>query len=375
MWWSNDVSPDLDLDGLHVDIDKGIATLRVAVENRKRKLAAHLKTQRGKRDEIEETLRRATEADASVTIQSQQREEARRRFEEAGALRERYLNSYGELDRHLAERAELLGRMSKVRRRIATVRREVAEALTNELADIGSGDPVVSVIVEEDVDRAGLETFLASGFLSRERAGQWRAQELPKRLARKSPVQIAWAILAGIPENLTADSEGLSKTQAERLIQALAPLEHDEGADLTLVRSTLLEILQLQEQPVDDVVRIYSGGEPVDELSPGGRSSAMLPLIALSDTAPLIIDQPEDNLDNRMVGNTLSSILARLKERRQIIVTTHNPNIVVGGDAEQVVVLRALGDRSAELEATGNIDGRPDHRRGDQDHGGWQGGV
>ncbi len=49
-----------------------------------------------------------------------------------------------------------------------------------------------------------------------------------------------------------------------------------------------------------------------------------------------------------MVGNTLSSILARLKEGRQIIVTTHNPNIVVGGDAEQVVVLKALGDRSAE---------------------------
>ena len=82
----------------------------------------------------------------------------------------------------------------------------------------------------------------------------------------------------------------------------------------------------------------------------------MLPLIALSDTVPLIIDQPEDNLDNRMVGKTLSSILAHLKERRQIIVTTHNPNIVVGGDAEQVIVLKALGDRSAELEETGNID-------------------
>ena len=49
----------------------------------------------------------------------------------------------------------------------------------------------------------------------------------------------------------------------------------------------------------------------------------------------------------------------RLKERRQIIVTTHNPNIVVGGDAEQVVVLKALGDRSAELEETGNIDDDP----------------
>ncbi len=85
----------------------------------------------------------------------------------------------------------------------------------------------------------------------------------------------------------------------------------------------------------------------------------MLPLIALSDEVPLIIDQPEDNLDNRMVGQTLSSILARLKEHRQIIVTTHNPNIVVGGDAEQVVVLDAPTSRSAQVETTGNID-RPE---------------
>jgi chromosome segregation protein len=60
-----------------------------------------------------------------------------------------------------------------------------------------------------------------------------------------------------------------------------------------------------------------------------------------------------------MVGQTLSSILGRLKERRQIIVTTHNPNIVVGGDAEQVVALEAPTSRSAQVEDTGNID-RPE---------------
>jgi DNA repair ATPase RecN len=57
-----------------------------------------------------------------------------------------------------------------------------------------------------------------------------------------------------------------------------------------------------------------------------------------------------------MVGQTLSSILARLKENRQIIVTTHNPNIVVGGDAEQVVVLDAPTADSAKVDRTGSID-------------------
>jgi len=358
-WWKDDVATEFDLDGLREDINEGTAALRAAIEDRKAKLAARLETEREQRDEIEEALRQETEADASVAIQSQQREEARRRYEEAGSLRERYLSFYEELDSQLAARAELLDSMIKARHEIASVREEIAETLTGELADIGSGGPVVSVLVEEDADRAELEAFFANGFLTQERGGQWRAQGLPKRLARKSPVQIAWAILEGTPQTLTGTDDDLSKSQAERLVEALVPFEHDEGADLTLVRPTLMELLQLQEQPLDDVVRIHSDGEPVDELSPGGRSSAMLPLIALSDTAPLIIDQPEDNLDNRMVGNTLSSILARLKERRQIIVTTHNPNIVVGGDAEQVVVLKALGDRSAELEKTGNIDDDP----------------
>jgi ABC-type polar amino acid transport system ATPase subunit len=71
---------------------------------------------------------------------------------------------------------------------------------------------------------------------------------------------------------------------------------------------------------------------------------------------PLVIDQPEDNLDNRMVGQTLSSILSRVKEHRQMIVTTHNPNIVVGGDAEQVIVLDAPTARAARVEQAGSID-------------------
>ena len=52
-----------------------------------------------------------------------------------------------------------------------------------------------------------------------------------------------------------------------------------------------------------------------------------------------MIDQPEDNLDNRLVSRALFKILARLKETRQIILATHNPNILVSGDAEQVLLL------------------------------------
>ena len=163
------------------------------------------------------------------------------------------------------------------------------------------------------------------------------------------------AILTKAGTELAGEGQ-LTTSEAERLVQAFDVFPDDEAAAVTRVDPSLDELLVLQEQRVEDLVRIESDGRSVDRLSPGGRSSAMLPLIALSDHVPLIIDQPEDNLDNRMVGQTLSSILSKLKEHRQIIVTTHNPNIVVGGDAEQVVVLDAPDAESARVESTGSID-------------------
>jgi len=357
-WWEQEVREEVNLEGLETDLTTGLEEMRKAVEGRRSTLAAKLDAERKRRDETEDELRERTQTDASTSIQGEQRETARRRFEEASALRERYVDAYAELAQLLAERASLLTAASAARREIAATRKEVAADLTAQLADIGSdGGPEVSIEVSEGADRTALEAFLSGGFLNPERAGHWKAQRIPHRLAMRVPESIAWAILDSDPTVLTgAGDDGLSNEQAKKLVSAVAPFAHDEDADVTVADTCLDEVLELQEQPVDDIVRIYSDGEPVDKLSPGGRSSAMLPLIALSDDAPLIIDQPEDNLDNRMVGDTLSKILAHLKERRQIIVTTHNPNIVVGGDAEQVIVLKALGDRSARLEETGNID-------------------
>ncbi len=98
--------------------------------------------------------------------------------------------------------------------------------------------------------------------------------------------------------------------QAAKLLGAFTVFAEDTDTGVTLVTGELLEVLELQEQPLEDLVTILSHGRPVHELSPGGRSSAMLPLIALSDEVPLIIDQPEDNLDNRMVGRLFVDALA-----------------------------------------------------------------
>ena len=95
---------------------------------------------------------------------------------------------------------------------------------------------------------------------------------------------------------------------------------------------------------------------PISELSPGQRCSALLPIILLRGNCPLVIDQPEDNLDNRLICDVLVDVLQRLKEHRQIILATHNPNIPVSADAEQVIVTEAQSSQSGRVAAQGPMD-------------------
>ncbi|MGA2333233.1 MAG: AAA family ATPase [Syntrophales bacterium] len=95
---------------------------------------------------------------------------------------------------------------------------------------------------------------------------------------------------------------------------------------------------------------------PIDELSAGQRCSAILPILLLNGQNPLIIDQPEDNLDNRLIRQVIVNILASIKLRRQVIVATHNPNLPVLGDVEQAIILRAIEEKQCRLESTGDLD-------------------
>lgn len=80
-------------------------------------------------------------------------------------------------------------------------------------------------------------------------------------------------------------------------------------------------------------------GKPITELSPGERGTLLLVFYLLVDkrNIPLIIDQPEENLDNQTVYKTLAPAIRQAKKRRQVIIVTHNPNLAVVCDANQIV--------------------------------------
>lgn len=84
------------------------------------------------------------------------------------------------------------------------------------------------------------------------------------------------------------------------------------------------------------------GGKNLNELSPGEKGLLLLIFylqLDLNDT-PLVIDQPEDNLDNDSIFAVLAKCIRDAKKHRQVILVTHNPNLAVGADAEEIVYVK-----------------------------------
>jgi predicted ATPase len=106
---------------------------------------------------------------------------------------------------------------------------------------------------------------------------------------------------------------------------------------------TAIQLLTENWYNVHYIVR--SGGDELESMSPGKKSLVLLELIIDLDgeMCPLLIDQPEDDLDNRSVYNELVAYIRRRKACRQIIIVTHNANVVLGTDAEEVIIANQEG--------------------------------
>jgi ABC-type lipoprotein export system ATPase subunit len=90
------------------------------------------------------------------------------------------------------------------------------------------------------------------------------------------------------------------------------------------------------------VYNLKLGNKNLQELSPGERGALLLIFYLILDNSdiPLIIDQPEENLDNESVYDILVYFIKIIKEKRQIILVTHNPNLAVVCDANQIVNMK-----------------------------------
>lgn len=93
------------------------------------------------------------------------------------------------------------------------------------------------------------------------------------------------------------------------------------------------------------------GSVELERLSPGQRGALLLIFYLLvdRDRIPIILDQPEENLDNETVYNLLVGVITRAKQHRQVVMVTHNANLAVACDAEQVIVCSMERDGSNKI--------------------------
>jgi predicted ATPase len=103
---------------------------------------------------------------------------------------------------------------------------------------------------------------------------------------------------------------------------------------------------------------VKSQGDDIHKMSTGKASFVLLKLIIKlsKEDGPILIDQPEDNLDNRSVSKELVEFLKEKKKERQIILVTHNPNIVVNADAENIIVANQKGQNDIESTSDYHFD-------------------
>jgi predicted ATP-dependent endonuclease of OLD family len=130
----------------------------------------------------------------------------------------------------------------------------------------------------------------------------------------------------------------------------------------TVVQQSIEEVLEfegehklaglLQELLGNSIYLNYNlmlGEDSFSIMSPGKRALALLRVIIELDASehPIVLDQPEDDLDNRSIYEGLATYLKSKEQVRQIIVVTHSPNVVVGGDSEYVVVANQTGQEAS----------------------------
>jgi hypothetical protein len=322
-------------------------------------------------------------------------------FEETVAALDQYKELLGDWERAYEERKELRVTLDEQISKRASLRQRTAEELSARLQqDLDGNVIVVAADAQTQADKSALYNwmtgkFARSGFNYREARFNALIEEgldpmrLRSLLLDDGTETCSLLVVARERAEHGAISTGTANDTVEHYrakyrldpeadfrelspeMWAALPAEIREGLIIfpadsfgktagNLAAALLLDEIVFEDNPVillnDRPLDAGSVLRPLNELSRGQRCSAILPILLLTGTCPVLIDQPEDNLDNRLIRQVVVNILASMKLRRQVILATHNANLPVLGDVEQAVVLQGVRDKACEVKVSGDLD-------------------
>jgi DNA repair exonuclease SbcCD ATPase subunit len=225
-----------------------------------------------------------------------------------------------------------------MRDKVSTMRDEVASELQHEAGER------VRIRVMRNADHLSYQQMLMEGL----RGARVRNQnEILATLMQLRPEQLAQLLQSNDLDSF----EELTHFGRERSVKILDAFRES-------VDPLTLEIIAIEDRIAIEL-NVATTGRPhfkdASDLSRGQKCTALLPILLARRDNPLIIDQPEDNLDNHFIFETVVNAVQRMKNRRQMIFITHNANIPVLAEAELVLVMTSDG-RIGAIEKRGSVD-------------------
>ncbi|OGV39303.1 MAG: hypothetical protein A2020_11890 [Lentisphaerae bacterium GWF2_45_14] len=247
-------------------------------------------------------------------------------------------NELGEIDKKIKnlkdERTLMLSELSSHRDKRFRLREMIVDRINSKLM------PAVRVSINQYGNRGKYSDFLGECLKN----GHMQYRKPAEKIAHAFwPSDIASVIREKKTVELMERAE-LSENMAKQALEALRKVE-------VLHK---LEVIDLPDQPLIEL-NDHGNYKTTASLSTGQKCNTILPILLLDSDSPLLIDQPEDNLDNGFVHNTIVESICKMKGRRQMVFVTHNPNIPVLGDAERIFVLESDGT-VASMRNSGGVD-------------------
>ncbi len=233
-----------------------------------------------------------------------------------------------------ARRAELLNVLSEVRDRRYVIRQGIADRINLFVS------PQIQVTVEPSGNTDAYQSLLEDCLRG---AGLQHRIVAQKIVAGIPPADLSQLIAAGDAKEIAERAE-LNADQTRKVLAALS------GGKVLFD----LDTVDLIDKPTIQLKdgNIYKNSA---DLSTGQKCTSILPILLLDRIDPLLVDQPEDNLDNRFIFTAVVQRIREVAKSRQLIFITHNPNIPVLGEAKRVFVLSSNGETS-HLERSGSVD-------------------
>ncbi len=167
------------------------------------------------------------------------------------------------------------------------------------------------------------------------------ADKLDNRVHSQDEINRSFVEVFESIENLmNSDNESMDNCDNDNICISISQKIENKTKDLRLKRSiTKSDYFNTVFQRFFELgVEISFNNKSIDNLSMGERAIVLLKILLALDDKPLLIDQPEEHLDNRFIFNELVPAFRSAKKRRQIIIATHNANLVVNTDAEQIII-------------------------------------